>query len=67
MLEQTIKELKKEGYICKSELETLVEEAEEMGEIWINDCDHALHFSTVIPMLLHAIQALKKDHPEFKK
>lgn len=57
--------MKRNGYIRKSELEQIVDEAEEMGEIWINDCDHASHSSTVIPILLHAVQALKKDHPEF--
>ena len=51
--------LKKHGYIRKSELETLVEEAEE------NYHDPTFEWQESANKLFEAIQALKKDHPQF--
>jgi len=59
-------EMKNHGYIRKSELETLVDEAEQKYE------DLLLRFSlnsfviAELKILNDGFQALKKDHPEFK-
>jgi len=53
------------GYIRKSELETLVEEAEEIYDEAFDD--KSTKYTALEMKQYHAIQALKKDHPEFKK
>ena len=58
----------KQGYIRKSELQTLVEDLEKMTTVWhesahdLNDWD-----TRFIVKLLQTIQALKKSHLEFKE
>jgi hypothetical protein len=61
-----IKNVKEKGYIRKSELQTLVDEAEEMYKKFIEtgDCDGV---SILMEIQNKAIQVLKKDHPEFNK
>ena len=56
-----IKNLKQAGYIRKSELVELVEEAEKL----YGGCVFYDENSVAIQKMYSAIQALKKDHPEF--
>jgi len=69
---EDINRLKVMGYIRKSELRTLVEEAEEMFKTksW-NTEDNVPEWDDYAPIELDKlyilIQALKKSHPEFKE
>ena len=56
---------KGKGYIRKSELETLVEEAERMYYYWYSDKE--TNCEVVMDAMKIAIQNLKQSHPEFKK
>ena len=67
-----ISELKKAGYIKKSELQTLVEEAEETYIEFIksglkSDNENYLEACAVLDKCRLLVTALKKSHPEFKK
>lgn len=53
--------MRQKGYIRKSELQTLVDEAED----YILKKEYTPSPGETI--LLEALRALKKDHPEFKK
>ena len=64
MVEQTIDELKKHGYIRKSELVELVEEAEWMYKNYRSE-DYCLTIVEALEKNHDALQALKKDHPAF--
>ena len=64
--------LKQCGYIRKSELEMLVEEAELKYQDKIKERECFEHISKygitdIVDTLYYALQALKKSHPEFKK
>ena len=63
--------LNKYGYIRKSELEILVEEAEDYYRIYMsNDYNkdrEKEYMHDVIQNLNNGFQALKKSHPEFTK
>lgn len=62
--------MRKEGFIIKSELQTLVEEAEEMWKGYsdrTNKTEPRQIFCNLIEKQSETIQALKKDHPEFNK
>lgn len=61
-----INNLKFAGYIRKSELKTIVDEAEEMYSKWLHRKDQTMSESIVMSNMDDAIQALKKDHPEYK-
>lgn len=51
----------------KSELEIIVEEAERMCLDYKNNADYCTYnLDDIIEKFIEAIQALKKDHPEFK-
>ena len=60
-VDTTISELRKRGYIRKSPLVELVEEAEKL----YGGCVFYDENSVAIQKMYSAIQALKKDHPEF--
>ena len=67
-----LERLKEKGYIRKSELETLVEEAEKMYRIYSEE--PATEFNKkyscdveVSEFLIKVIREMKKGHPEFKK
>ena len=69
-IDLSVQEAKMKGYIRKSELVELVEEAEEGYKLWNynhnNNIDNG--WSETVSMLLrlyNVIQALIKDHPEF--
>ena len=68
-----LERLKEKGYIRKSELETLVEEAEEMYKEWQDSIQghggaYTIHETRKITHKCYqALQALKKSHPEFSK
>lgn len=66
-----LERLKEKGYIRKSELETLVEEAENYYRIYMsNDYNkdrEKEYMHDVIQNLNNGFQALKKSHPEFSK
>jgi hypothetical protein len=59
--------LKELGYICKSELEQLVDEAEDMYKLFKTECIDGKDMIELTEKQNMVIQALKKDHPEFKK
>jgi len=66
----TLFHLRDKGYIRKSELQTLVDEAEEMLKNILIDANHqqfAFIIRECICQCVVTVQALKKDHPEFKK
>ena len=58
-------ELEQKGYICKSELVKLVEEAEGEHKKWLTRTDDNMSETMVMDKFNKALQALKKDHPEF--
>jgi hypothetical protein len=58
-----VKRLKDNGYIKKSELETLIDQVTEMVRLETG----LKPFSTFEEKLWNAIQALKATHPEFNK
>jgi len=60
-IEIAIEEARRHGYIRKSELVELVEEAEKL----YGGCVFYDENSVAIQKMYSAIQALKKDHPEF--
>lgn len=68
-----LERLKEKGYIRKSELETLVEEAEEMYNNRKNiedknEYDYWIEwYRKLASKQNETIQALKKSHPEFSK
>lgn len=73
-----ITSMKCSGYIEKSELEIMVDEAEKiiksykeshsLGSNDINIMNNVLkEYNKIIPHLSNTIETLKKDHPEFKK
>lgn len=64
---QYLNRLKEYGYIRKSELQTLVEEAEEMYNNQENgSVDDVWSFRRhLIEVLYRVVAELKKDHPEF--
>jgi hypothetical protein len=59
-----IENLKQAGYIHKSELVELVEEAEWTFENY-RDEDNCITIVEALEISNRALQALKKDHPEF--
>ena len=59
-----IKTAKQKGYIRKSELVELVEEAEWIYENY-QSAKHCLTTDEALEKNYQALQALKKDHPEF--
>ena len=61
--------LKQLGYIRKSELQTLVEEAEEMYSVHVEYKGKLSgdEKNNIIDKLYRTIQALKKVYPEFKE
>ena len=59
--------LKHAGYIIKSELEKLVEEAEEIHKTFYSPNGSKLTHRDIIDKYFEVIQALKKSHPEFSK
>ena len=63
-MEIWIGNLKHAGYIRKSELVELVEEAEWMYENYRSE-DYCLTIGEALEKNHSALQALKKDHPEF--
>jgi hypothetical protein len=64
-VEATIIASKKLGYIRKSELQTLVEEAKESIE-YLREQSREVKLDQCIDRIEELIQALKKDHPEYK-
>jgi uncharacterized protein YggL (DUF469 family) len=56
---------KEKGYIRKSELQTLVEEAKESIE-YLREQSREVKLDQCIDRIEELIQALKKDHPEYK-
>jgi len=66
-----IKDLIDKGYIRKSELQILVDEAEEMIDLYKNKsgAEFKEKYNDFIfgQTLSNVFQALKKSHPEFKK
>ena len=58
--------LKEKGYIRKSELQNLVDEAEESIE-YLREQSREVKLDQCIDRIEELIQALKKDHPEFKE
>lgn len=68
---EAIYDLKRQGYIRKSELEILVEEAEDYYRNYMsNDYNkdrEKEYMNVVIQNLNNGFQALKKSHPEFNK
>jgi len=63
-----IDRLEEKGYIRKSELETLVEQAEDMyNKYYHNKGIWGQETGSKFEMFHKTIQALKTDHPEFKK
>jgi hypothetical protein len=59
-----IKDLIDNGYIRKSELQTLVDEAEDQYNSWRRG---ETFLSDLLHKLIEIIQALKKSYPEFKE
>lgn len=67
-VEKTLDAMKREGYICKSELQQKVEEAEEMYRQWqtlAHDDTLDINFQLIIKFQ-NVVQLLKQSHPEFK-
>ena len=64
MMNQTIRELKRYGYIIKSELQQKVEEAE---QLWQEMKSNGWNFTPFEQNMYNIIQLLKQSHPEFKK
>ena len=64
-MEIWIGNLKHAGYIRKSELVELVEEAEGEYKKWLTRTDDNMSETMVMDKFNKALQALKKDHPEF--
>ena len=62
-------ELEQKGYIRKSELVELVEEAEESFDEWDSSTSKnsfpLWQMEGIVKVQFKALQALKKDHPEF--
>ena len=63
-IDLSVQEAKQKGYIRKSELVKLVEEAEWIYENY-QSAKHCLTTGEALGKNYQAIQALKKDHPEF--
>jgi len=63
-IEDYLFSVKRNGYIRKSELQQMVDEAEEGYK---NKYELSEEITLLESKLLKAIQALKKDHPEYKK
>ena len=63
-VDTTISELRKAGLIRKSELVELVDEAEWMYENYRSE-DYCITIVEALEKNHDALQALKKDHPEF--
>ena len=59
--------LKELGYIRKSELETLVDEAEDMYKIYHSDRIKEFNINTAVETFNNTIQALKKEVERVKK
>lgn len=69
MEKQIIENIKKKGYIRKSELQTLVDEAEERYKEYCkltHEKASAIHMNNLIHELYNLCEDLKKSHPEFK-
>jgi hypothetical protein len=62
-----IKILKQKGYIRKSELQQMVEEAEEMYNRYCKDMENHCIADNIQIHFYKTIQALKKLYPEFKE
>jgi len=67
-VECTVREWKEKGYIRKSELAQLVDEAEEKyANIVKYHTDDNSNAWGLVNQLMNLKEALKKDHPEYKK